>query len=293
MARWLRQSTSVDVPIGPFLDSTDGVTPETGLTITQPDIRLKKNGGAWAQKAAAQTLSHEENGFYEATLDATDTNTLGLMRLAVFESGAAPVWEDFFVLPPNVYDSLVAGSDTLDTTVTAIGAGVITAAAIATDAIDADAVAANAVTEIQSGLATASALTTVEGKIDTIVTKVDSILVDTGTDIPATLVTIGSYLDTEIAAIKAKTDNLPTDPADASDVAAAVAAILTTAMTESYSTDGSTVTVAQALYELLAIAQEKSITGTTMTVKKRDGSTTALTLTLNDATTPTAVTRSA
>lgn len=293
MARWLKQSTSVDVPIGPFLDPTDGVTPETALTITQPDIRLKKNGGAWAQKNAAQTLSHEENGFYEVTLDATDTATLGLLRLAVFESGACPIWEDFFVLPANVYDSLVAGSDNLNVEVATMAAGVITAAAIATDAIDADAIAANAVTELQSGLATAAALTTVEGKIDTIDTNVDSILVDTGTDIPATLVTIGSYLDTEIAAIKAKTDNLPSDPADASDVAAAITALLTTSMTEAYSTDGSTVTIAQALYELLALSQEKTISGTTMTVKKRDGSTTALTLTLNDATTPTGITRSA
>jgi hypothetical protein len=286
MSRWLKQSTSVDLPIGPFLDAGDGITAETALTLTQPDIRLKKNGGAWAQKAAAQTLSHEENGFYEVTLDATDTDTLGHLRLAVFESGACPVWEDFLVVSANIYDSLVAGSDTIDTTVTAIGAGAITAAAIATGAIDADAIATDAVTEIQSGLATASALSTADGKID-------AILVDTGTDIPATLVTIAGYLDTEIAAIKAKTDNLPADPADASDVAAAISALLTTAMTESYSTDGGTVTVAQALYELLAIAQEKSISGTTMTVKKRDGSTTALTLTLNDATTPTAVTRSA
>lgn len=37
--------------------------------------------------------------------------------------------------------------------------------------------------------------------------------------------TIDDFLDTEIAAIKAKTDNLPSDPADASDVAAAVAAV--------------------------------------------------------------------
>jgi hypothetical protein len=109
--RWLRQSTSVDVPIGPFVDATDGVTAETALTITQPDVRLKKGAAAWAQKAAAQTLSHEENGFYEVTLDATDTNTLGLLRLAVFETGAAPVWEDFLVLEANVYDALVAGTD--------------------------------------------------------------------------------------------------------------------------------------------------------------------------------------
>ena len=116
MARWLKQSTSVDVPIGPFLDSTDGITAETALTITQPDIRLKKNGGAWAQKNAAQTLSHEENGFYEVTLDATDTGTLGLLRLAVFETGACPVWEDFIVLPANVYESLVTGTEWLETT---------------------------------------------------------------------------------------------------------------------------------------------------------------------------------
>lgn len=105
MARWLRQSTSADVPIGPFVDQTDGFTPETVLTLTQPDIRLKKNAGAWAQKNAAQTLSHEENGYYEVTLDATDTNTLGLLRLAVNESGALPVFEDFLVVPANVYDS--------------------------------------------------------------------------------------------------------------------------------------------------------------------------------------------
>ena len=111
--RWLKQSTSVDLPIGPFLDDTDGKTAETALTLTQPDIRLKKNGGAWAQKNAAQTLSHEENGYYEVTLDATDTNTLGLLRLAVHESGALPVWDDFLVVPAAVYDALIGGTEWL------------------------------------------------------------------------------------------------------------------------------------------------------------------------------------
>lgn len=106
--RELRQSTSIDLPIGPFVDSTDGVTAETALTLTQPDIRLKKGAAAWAQKNAAQTLSHEENGFYEVTLDATDTNTLGPMRLAVFETGAAPVFEDFMVVTAEWYDAKYA-----------------------------------------------------------------------------------------------------------------------------------------------------------------------------------------
>ena len=150
--RFLRQSTSVDVPIGPFLDSTDGNTVESGLTLTQPDIRLKKNGGAWAQKNAAQTLTHEENGNYEVTLDATDTNTLGLLRLHVHESGALPVWEDFTVIPANVYDSLIGGSDTLDVQVTGMGSGVFTATAVAADAITATGLAADAANEIADAL---------------------------------------------------------------------------------------------------------------------------------------------
>lgn len=105
MSCWLKQSTAVDIAFGPFLDSADGNTVEGALTITQPDIRLKKNGGAWGQKNAAQTLTHEENGWYEIALNATDTDTLGILIVAVHESGALPVWREFLVVPANVYDS--------------------------------------------------------------------------------------------------------------------------------------------------------------------------------------------
>lgn len=44
-------------------------------------------------------------------------------------------------------------------------------------------------------------------------------------DLKADINTIDDFLDTEIAAIKAKTDNLPSDPADASDIAAAFTAL--------------------------------------------------------------------
>lgn len=107
---FLKQSTAVDIKMGPFLDSTDGNTVEGGLTITQPDIMLAKNGGNWAQKNAAQTLSHENQGWYEVSLDATDTNTLGILIVAIHESGALPVWREFMVLPANAYDALVSGT---------------------------------------------------------------------------------------------------------------------------------------------------------------------------------------
>lgn len=119
MSMWLKQATAVDVGIGAFVDNVDGFTPASGLSITQPDIRLKKNGGNWGQKNAAQTLSHEENGWYELSLDTTDTNTLGALLVAVNESGARPVSREFEVVPANVWDSYFGG-DTLDVSVTSM-----------------------------------------------------------------------------------------------------------------------------------------------------------------------------
>lgn len=115
---FLKQSTAVEIPLGPFVDSTDGVTAETALTIAQADVRVKKGGGAWAQKNDATSATHEENGWYEVALNSTDTNTLGPLMVAVSEAGALPVFRELMVVPANVYDSLVAGTDTLDVTAT-------------------------------------------------------------------------------------------------------------------------------------------------------------------------------
>lgn len=113
MTQFLKQSTAATIKIGPFVDSTDGVTAETGLTISQADIRLSKNGGAFAQTNNATGATHDENGYYGVPLDTTDTNTLGRLRVAVNESGSLPVWQDFMVVNANVYDSLIGGSDNL------------------------------------------------------------------------------------------------------------------------------------------------------------------------------------
>lgn len=79
-------------------------------------------------------------------------------------------------------------------------------------------------------------------------------------------------------------------PAGAS-VSADIAAILTTALIESYNADGVSPTAAQALLLSLQRLTEFAIAGTTITIKKLDGSTTAATLTIDDATNPTSSTR--
>jgi hypothetical protein len=206
MSRWLRQSTAVDIGIGPFVDQTDGFTAETGLTLSQADIRLKKNGGAWAQKNDSNAASHEENGWYEAALNTTDTDTLGVLIVAVNESGALPVWHEFMVVPQQVWDSLF-GSDKLQVHADEITAGLITAAAIAdnaidagaiaadaitsakiadgaitaakiaSNAIDADALAADAITEIQAGLASSAQATAIEADTQDIQSRLPAALV--------------------------------------------------------------------------------------------------------------------
>lgn len=171
LAGFLKQSTAVVVKIGPFVDETDGKTAETALTLSQADIRLSKNGAAQAQKTQASAATHDALGYYDCSLDTTDTNTLGLLMLAVHESGALPVRHDYLIMPSNVYDSLFS-TDLLQVhlaemtndiitaasiAANAIGAaeiadGAITAAKIATDAFDADALATDAVTEIKNAV---------------------------------------------------------------------------------------------------------------------------------------------
>ena len=123
----LKQSTAATIKLGPFIDDTDGKTAETGLTIAQADVRLSKNGGDFAQTNNTAGATHDENGYYDIPLNATDTGTLGRLRVAVSKSGALPVWQDFLVVTANVYDTLCS-TDSLDVNVTALADDVITAA---------------------------------------------------------------------------------------------------------------------------------------------------------------------
>jgi hypothetical protein len=214
MAIPLKQSTaSQEILLGPFLDETDGITAMTALTIANTDIKIWKTGGTTEANKNSGGATHIAGGRYYAVLDATDTDTLGALEINVHATGALPVRRECVVLPANAYDASIAGTDTIQADVTQwngtavttpatagspvvtladsaittakFAAGAINAAAIADGAIDAATFAANAIaaatlaadvtTELQNGLATAAALTTVEGKIDTLDTVADGI----------------------------------------------------------------------------------------------------------------------
>ena len=66
---------------------------------------------------------------------------------------------------------------------------------------------------------------------------------------------------------------------------------LDTTVADSVPADGTRPTFEQALYMIVQFLTERAVSGTTLTVKKVDGSTTLFTETLNDDTTPTSITR--
>jgi len=109
---FLQANTAVDVMVGPFVDETNGKDAETGLTITQAEVRLSKNGANMAQKNEATSLTHDELGNYVCKLDTTDTNTEGILTLMVHESGALPIKMDYMVLAQAAYISHITAKDT-------------------------------------------------------------------------------------------------------------------------------------------------------------------------------------
>ena len=300
--------TEVPVNILPLIDDTDFKTIEGAVAYNAAGMALfwhfVTTAGAYTLTAVTPTTA----GDY----DWTDQGAAGIYTIEIPASGGASVNNDtegfgWFtgvatgILPwrgPTIgfraaalNNAMIDGGDTLDVNVTEwLGTAAATPTVAGVPEVDLTHVAGSttSVSALASGVATLLADWINGGRLDLIL---DIIAADTTTDIPATLTTIAGYIDTEIAAIKAKTDNLPTDPADQSAVEAAILAAWTTALTESYNADGSPPTPAQALFLIMQRLTEFAISGTTITVKKLDGSTTAATLTLDDATGPTSSTR--
>ncbi len=220
MASYLKTNTAVTIAVGPFLDKTDGVTPEVALTVANskttviaetddnnaPTLVLDNVAGSDATNTLAH-ITNDDAGYYSLKLTAANLNRLG--RLKVFIGDAAnhcPVFHEFIILPANVYDSLVLGTDLLDANASQVGGQTVSAAgavtfpgtiasttnitsaagvalaasqhvivdsgtvttltnlpAVTTDWLTAAGVKADAVTKIQTGLATPTNITAATG----------------------------------------------------------------------------------------------------------------------------------
>lgn len=337
---YLKQSTaSQSVLIGPFVDDSDGATPETALSIANTDIRLSPNGGNMVAKNSGGG-THDEAGMYSITLDATDTATVGSLQLSVKVTGALYVFHDFQVLEETIYDKLFGSGATGDLGVdvvkisgdstaadnleliTELSRGVTINSTGGSAGKDADDLIDDVWDEAASGhntggsfgkaiRQTKEASVSIESTVNDLSASTTSFVTDLteATDDHYTDVSI-VFIDGNLAGqsrpilsyngtTKAITldEALTEAPADGDAFIIKtghihpISQVLTTQMTESYAADGTAPTLAQALFNIQQTLGDFSITGTTITVKKLDGSTTAMTYTLDDATTPTSRTR--
>jgi len=119
----LKADTAVDVRMGPFVDATDGVTPETVSTVTlggADQAELLKHNGAATTSIAGNTFADVAScaGWMDLSLTTGNTDTEGLLSIVIQDSSVClPVFKEFMVVNANVYASFfeVAGADYLDT----------------------------------------------------------------------------------------------------------------------------------------------------------------------------------
>lgn len=168
---------------------------------------------------------------------------------------------------------------------TAWGSGAITAAAIASNAITSAKIAADAIGASQIADGAIDAATIVDGSI-------------TAAKIGAGAITASKFAAGAIDAAAIATDAIDSDAVAASAVSEiqsglstlTASQVLTTALSDAYAANGNAPTLQQALMAIHQYLMEKDISGTSLAVKKLDG-TTAFTVTLNSATAPTASSR--
>lgn len=129
--RFLRTNTACRITVGPFFDKTDGVTPETGLTVTSCKLTLMVDDGnvptlvldtAPTASGGANDMVHvtgDDAGFYDLELAAGNVNYLGRAMLAITDAAThCPVFHEFMIVPAMVYDSMFLGTDVMDASVT-------------------------------------------------------------------------------------------------------------------------------------------------------------------------------
>lgn len=189
---------------------------------------VTKDGGT--QTAGGGAVTHEGNGFHTYTITQSETNA-DHVAVTFTGTGAVPATVQVYTTFPQTGDTfdrlgapagasiaadLVVIDDFLDTEIAAIKAK--TDNLPASPAATSDIPSASTVASTVWGTAVPGAFGAgTAGKVlgDNLNATVSSRATQTSVD------TMAGYVDTEVAAIKAKTDNLPASPAATSDIPSA------------------------------------------------------------------------
>jgi hypothetical protein len=186
---WLKFETPCFVYIGPFMN-LDGSSVNTGLSLSQGDIFITRNGGPFFSLVDASAIVHSMLGYYRVPLGSTDLGSTGRLKLVCNKATALPVWDNWAVVTSKVYDSLITASDNLEVDATLIEGTDATNQirdSIVDDATRIDASGLNTLSGHDPGEAIAGATDTMSANVTQIGGVVQSLtdlkdMVDTGYD---------------------------------------------------------------------------------------------------------------
>ncbi len=105
----LKQSTAIDIRMGPFVDVVDAFTPETGVTIAASDQAevLKANGAATVAMAGVFAAVTDCDGWYDYTASTGDVDTVGEVVFVMQDASVyLPVFVRAYVVEEAVYDAM-------------------------------------------------------------------------------------------------------------------------------------------------------------------------------------------
>lgn len=264
-----------------MIQTSDHISGITGATVT---VKLSKAGGSGAAAggAVAEVDSTNAPGLYKVSLTTTDTNTLGDLAFHCTATSADPT--DFIdqVTTQILGDTLTANTTQLAGQTVTAAAGVTFPSSVASP------------TNITAGtITTATNLTNAPTAGDFTSTMKTSLNAATPASVTGAVGSVtGNVGGNVVGSVGSVTGNVGGNvTGSVGSVTAAVTVSGTSALTESYAADGSGLTLAQGIYGIHQFLGEHSTSGTTWTVKKRDGTTTSNTYTLNDAVNPTSITQ--
>lgn len=133
---WAKQSAAATLIVGPILDSAGAEY--TSAVIG--DLSISKNGGTLTALAAAATLTHIANGQYALVMTVGNLDTLGRLQITCNKSTYQMPPIGLNIVPAMVFDSMVLGTDVLQSdTIQFGGTNGTFAAGVPTAALDSDA----------------------------------------------------------------------------------------------------------------------------------------------------------
>ncbi len=266
-------------------------------------------------------ITNCDAGLMQLELSAANTNYHGRAFLTVTDAANhCPVFHEFMILPALVYDSIIAGTDNLQvdtiqvggTTQTArdIGASVLLSSGTGTGQVSLSSGAVTVGTNNDKtgyslsattglGNQTANITGNLSGSVGSVTGAVGSVTGNVGGSVASVTGAVGSVT----GAVGSVTGNVGGNVTGSvgslatqakADVNAEVVDVLRTdTIPDSYSAHEALPTISQAILAIHQFLMEREVSGTSVTVQKPDGTTTAMTLTINSATDPTTVHRSA